>query len=57
MVKIQWDSRIADTILTATQAKESETEPIPVIETSSFSHPKSEPAITTKSSSSSSPYF
>ncbi len=48
------DSRIADTILTGTQAKESETEPIPVIETSSFSHPKSEPAITTTSSSSSS---
>ena len=47
------DSRIADTILTATQAKESETEPIPVIETSSFSHPKPEPAITTTSSSSS----
>ncbi|MFI5406017.1 MAG: hypothetical protein ACHQ1D_05835 [Nitrososphaerales archaeon] len=48
------DSRIADTILTTTQAKESETEPIPVIETSPFSHPKPEPAITTKSLSSSS---
>ena len=45
------DSRIADTRLTATKAKESETEPIPVIETSSFSQPKSEPAITTTSSS------
>ena len=44
------DSRIADTRLTATQAKESETRPIPVIETSSFSPPKSEPAITTTSS-------
>ena len=47
------DSRIADTKLTGTQAKESDTEPIPVIETSSFSHPKSEPAITTTSSPSS----
>jgi hypothetical protein len=49
------DLRIADTRLTGTQAKESETEPIPVIETSSFSHPKPEPAITTTSSISSSP--
>lgn len=49
------DSRIADTILTRTQAKESETEPLPVIETSSFSHPKPESAITTTSSTPSSP--
>ncbi len=48
------DSRIADTRLTGTQSKESETEPIPVIETSSFSHPKPEPAITTTSSTPSS---
>ncbi len=42
-------SRIAETRQTATIPKESETEPISVIETSSFSQPKSEPAITTTS--------
>ncbi len=44
------DSRIVDTRLTATKAKESETESIPVLETSSISQPKSEPAITITSS-------
>ncbi len=50
-------SRIADKRPTATanNAKESETKPIPVIETSSFSHPKSKPTFTTTSSSSSLP--
>ncbi len=43
-------SRRAEIRQTATIPKDSETEPIPAIETSSFSQPKSEPAITATSS-------
>jgi len=44
------DSGITDTRLTATIPKDSETKSIPAIEASSFSQPKSEPAITATSS-------
>jgi hypothetical protein len=45
------DSRIVGPRLTATKAKESETESVPVLETSSISQPKSESAFTITSSS------
>jgi hypothetical protein len=45
------DSRIVDPRITATKAKESETEYVPVLETSSISQPKSESAFTTTSPS------
>jgi cell division protein FtsN len=45
------DSRIVDPRLTATKAKESETESVPVLEASSISQPKSESAFTITSSS------
>ena len=50
-------SRRAEIRQTATMPKDPETESIPAIETSSFSQPKSEPAITTTSSSPTSNHY